>query len=140
MPMYNLIEYSDNYSKTSRILWKYCRDVAAVNDDGAITDFTEANAIDSFDLKVKLTSQTGSNGAKNVEILVPLKHLSNVWRTLEMPLINCEVTLDLHWSEKCIIVATDVAAKATTFSITDTKLHAPVVTSSTQDNVKLLNN
>ena len=55
-----------------------------------------------------------------------------------MPLINCEVTLDLNWSEKCIIVATDVAAKATTFSITDTKLHAPVVTLSTQDNVKLL--
>ena len=55
--MYNLIEYSDNYSKTSRILWQYCRDVTAVNDDGGeITDFTEANATtDLVNVKVKLT-------------------------------------------------------------------------------------
>ena len=58
MPMHNLKEYSDNYSHTSGILWQYCRDVRSVNDDGAITDFTEANAItDSFNLKVKLTGQ-----------------------------------------------------------------------------------
>ena len=139
MPMYNLIEYRDNYSKTSGILWQYCRDVPAVNDDDQILDFTEANTTtDSFNLKGKLTDQTGNNGTKNVEIMVPLKHLSNFWRTLEMPLINCEITLDLNWFENCVIVATNVAVQAKTFSITDTKLYAPVVTLSTQDNAKLL--
>ena len=60
MPMYNLIEYSDNYSKTSGILWQYCR-------DGAIVNFNEANATtDSFNIKEKLTGQTGKNGINNV--------------------------------------------------------------------------
>ena len=62
MPMYNLMEYSDNYSKTCRILWQFCRNVLAVDANGAITDFTEANATDSFNLKVKLTGQIGNNG------------------------------------------------------------------------------
>ena len=138
MPMYNIIEYSDNYSKTSGILWQFCRDAPTVGDDVAITDFNEANATDSFNLKEKLTGQTGNNGTKNVEIMVPLKYLRNFWRTLEMPLINCEITLDLNWSENCVIVATNVAAQATTFSITDIKLYVPVVTLSTHDNAKLL--
>ena len=55
-----------------------------------------------------------------------------------MPLINCEITLDLNWSENCVILATNVAAQATTFSITDVKLYVPVRTLSTQDNAKLL--
>ena len=67
--------------------------------------------------------------------MVPLKYLSNVWRTFEVRLINCEITLDLNWSENCVIVATNVAAQATTFLITD---YVPVVTLSIQDNVKLL--
>ena len=70
--------------------------------------------------------------------MVPLKYLSNVWRTLEIPLIDCEITLDLTWSENCVIVATNIAAQATTFSIIDTKLYVPVRTSSTQDNAKFL--
>ena len=70
--------------------------------------------------------------------MVPLKYLSNFWRTLEMPLINCEITLDLNWSEDCVIVATNVADEVTTFSITDTKLYVPVVALSTQDSAKLL--
>ena len=60
--------------------------------------------------------------------MVPLKYLSNFWRTFEIPLINCEITLDLNWSENCIIVAANVAAQVSTFSITDTKLYVPVVT------------
>ena len=65
MPMYNLIEYSDNYSKTSGSLWQYCRDVPAVNNDDAIIDFTVANATtDLFNLTEKLTGQTGNNGTK----------------------------------------------------------------------------
>ena len=128
MPMYNLIEYSNNYSKTSVILFQCCRDVPAANNNGEVTNFTEANPT---------TGQTGNNGTKNVEIRVPLKYLSNFWRTLEMPLINCEITLDLNWSGNSVIVATNEANQATTFSITDTKLYVPVVALSTQDNAKL---
>ena len=77
MPMHNLIEYSDNYSKTSGVLFQYCRDVPAVDNNGAVSDFTDANATtDLFSLKEKLT---GSNVTKNVEIMVPLKYLSNFW-------------------------------------------------------------
>ena len=95
MPMYNLIEYSDNYAKTSGSLWQYCLDMPAVDNNNAIVDFTENNLTDSFSFKVKITSQTGNGGIKNVEIMVPLKYLSNFWRTLEMPLINCEINLIL---------------------------------------------
>ena len=138
MSMYNLIEYSDNYSKTSGSLWQYTKDIPAVNNDNAIIDFTNNNLSDSFDFKVKMTGQTGDNGTKNVEIMVPLKYLSNFWRTLEMPLINCEITLLLTWSASCIIVSTDVANQNATFAITDTKLYVPIVTLSQQDNEKLL--
>ena len=70
--------------------------------------------------------------------MVPLKYLSSFSRTLEMPLTNCEITLNLNWSEKCVITATNVANQGTKFSITDTKLYVSVVTLSTQDNAKLL--
>ena len=66
--------------------------------------------------------------------MVPLKYLSNFWRTLEMPLINCEINLILTWSEKCVL-SNDT--KATTFAITDTKLYVPVVTLANQNNAKL---
>ena len=141
MPMYNLIEYSDNYKKMSGILFQYSRDEPAKtinNSNIEFVDFTDANLTDSFNLKMKLTGQTGDNGSKNVEIMVPLTYLSNFWRTLEMPLINCEITFDLNRSEKCIMVATNIANQGATFSITDTKLYIPVVTLSTQDNPKLL--
>ena len=128
MPMYNLIEYSDNYSKIFGVLWQYCGYLPTLDDDGAIIDFTEVNAVTGlFYLKLKLTSQTDNNGTKNVLILVPLKYLNNFCRTLVMPLINCELTLELCWSENCVIVATNVAAQATTFFITDTKSYTPIV-------------
>ena len=91
-----------------------------------------------FNLEEKLIAQKGGNCTKNGEIMVPLKYLSNFWRILEMPLINCETTLDLNWSENCVIMATNVAAQTTRFSITDTKLYVSIVTISTQDNAKLL--
>ena len=88
LPMYNLIEYSDNYSKTSGSLWQYCKEIPALDDDGDIVDFNGANATDSFSFKTKITSQTDDNGRiGNVEIMVPLKDLSNFWRTLEMPFL-----------------------------------------------------
>ena len=139
MPMYNLIEYSDNYSKTSGSLWQYCKEIPAVNNDGNIVDFNGANATDSFNFKTKITGQTGNNGrTDNVEIMVPLKYLSNFWRTLEMPLINCEVNLILNWSADCAIIYTNVANQIPTFGITETNLYVPVVTLSTQDNVNIL--
>ena len=70
--------------------------------------------------------------------MVPLKYLSNFWRTLEMALINCEVNLILIWSANCVIVYTNIAYQGATFEITETKLYVPVVTLSTQDNAKLL--
>ena len=85
MPMYNLIEYSNNYSKTSGSLWQYCKDTLAVNNNGDIVDFNGANATDSFNFKTKITGQTNDDGIINVEIMVPLKYLSSFWRTLAMP-------------------------------------------------------
>ena len=70
--------------------------------------------------------------------MVPLKYLSNFWRTIEMPLINCEINLILTWSANCVIIYTDFANQNPTFEITESKLYVPVVTSSTQDNAKLL--
>ena len=125
MPMYNLIEYSDNYAKTSGRLWQYFRDEP---DDNNIEDS------ESFQSKIKITGKTpNNNNEKDVEIMVPLKYLSNFWRTLEMPLINCEVNLILAWSSTCVITESNGAG---TFEITDTKLYVPVVTLSTQENTK----
>ena len=124
--MYNLIEYSDNYSKTSGSLWQYYKDEPNDNLEDS----------ESFKSKVKITVRTPDNGnTKDVEIIVPLQYLSKFWRTLEMPLINCEVNLILTQSKDCVITNSTGEGK---FAITDTKLYVPVVTLSTQDNAKLL--
>ena len=78
MPMYNLIEYSDNYSKTSGSLSQYCKEIPAVDNEGDIVNFNGANATDTFDFKAKIAGQTDDDrDIKNVEIMVPLKYLSN---------------------------------------------------------------
>ena len=138
MPMYNLIEYSDNYAKATGSLWQYCKDIPARNNNNQIVVFAEDNLTDSFNFKVKFTGQTDDDGTKDVEIMVPLKYLSNFWRTLEMPLINCEVNFILTWSSTCVLVATNIANQNATFAITDTKRYVPVVTLSTQENTKFL--
>ena len=138
MPMYNLIEYSDNYAKTTGSLWLYCKDIPALNANDQIIIFAEGNLTDSFNFKVKITGRNGNDGTKNVEIMVPLKYLSNLWRTLEMPLINCEVNLILAWSSTCVLIATNTPNQNGTFAITDTKLYVTVVTLSTQENTKFL--
>ena len=110
MPMYNLIEYSDNYSETSGSLWQYYKDYP--NDN--LTDSK------SFKSKLKITKNPPAPGnTKDVEIIVPLKYLSNFWRTLEMPLINCEVNLILT-SKDCVIANSTREGK---FAITETKLY-----------------
>ena len=91
-------------------LWKYCKDIQAVNDNSNIVQFNEADATDSFNFKAKITGQTGNNARiDDVEIIVPLKYLISSWRTLEMSLINCEVNLILTWSASCVIIYTNVA-------------------------------
>ena len=87
MPMYNLIEYSDNYSDTSGSLWSFKRDEVTNN-----ADVTNDDNAPSFKYKVSNIGNTENNGTKNgVKIAVPLKYLSNFWRSLEMPLINCKM-------------------------------------------------
>ena len=110
MPMYNLIEYSDNYSKTSESLWRYYKDDP--NDN-----ITQS---ESFKSKIRIMGKTPAAGnTKDVEIIVPLEYLSNFWRTVEMPLINFEVNLILTWSSTFVISS---ATGKTKFKITDTKL------------------
>ena len=126
MPMHNLIEYSDSYAKTSGSLWQYFRD----EPDDNLADS------ESFKSKKKITGKTPNNdNEKDIKIMVPLKYVSNVWRTLEMPLINCEVNLILTWSSTCVITNSTGAGR---FAITDTRLYVPAVTLSTQENTKLL--
>ena len=130
MPMNNLIEYSDNYSDTSGCLWHFKRDEITNN-----AELTNDDNAPSFKHKASLIGDTGNNGRKNgIKIAVPLKYLSNFWRSLEMPLINCKVELSLKWYERCLLNAATTA----TFRITDAKLYVPIVTLSTEDNSKLI--
>ena len=127
MPMYKLIEYSDNYSKTSGSLWQYCKEIPAVNNQGNILNFDGTNATDSFNFKTKITGQTNDNGRIDVEIMVPLKYLNNFWRTLEVPLVE----LILKWSVGCVIIYTGAANQVPTLKITEKNLYFLVVTLST---------
>ena len=72
--MYNLREYSNNYSKTSGSLWQYCKEILAVNNAEDIVHFNGANTTDSLNFKTKITGQTGDDEIINVEIMVPLKY------------------------------------------------------------------
>ena len=129
MPMYSLIEYSDNYSDTLGSLWQLKRDEIINN-----ADVTNDNNAPSFKYKESIIGNTENNGRKNwVKIAVPLKYLSNFWRSLEIPLINCKVELSLKWYERCLLTVANTA----TFKITDAKLYVPIVTLSAEDNAKL---
>ena len=132
MPMYNLIEYSDNYSDTSGSLWQFKRDEIVGNINLA------NNNSSSCKYKSNLIGSIVADGANRkkeiVKIVVPLKYLSNFWRSLEMILINCKVELSLTWSENCVL---SNAAGKSTFKITDAKLYVPVVTLSTEDNANI---
>ena len=153
MPMYNLIEYTKNYSKTTESLYNFYRG----EPNSCINNGINYFVIDSksFDYKTKfIESVTNANLIKqNVKTIVPLKHLSNFWKTLDIPLINCEISLVLTWSENCVLTSKttrtgnyendpvvcriDDPADAI-FKITDTRLYAPVATLSTDDDNKIL--
>ena len=140
MPMYNLIEYSDNYSDTSGSLWDFKRDETDNN-----VNVTDDNNAPSFKCKAILIGNTGNDGTKkDLKIAVPLKYLSNFWRSLEMPLINCKVELSLKCIENCVLTSAAIGANAeatgtesTTFEITEAKLYEPIVTLSAENNAKL---
>ena len=108
-----------------------------VEGNGDNVEFNEANPTKSFNSKAKIIRQTVANGRKDV-IIAQLKYLSNFWRTLETPLVNCEITFILNWSDNCVTVSNVKANQGATFSITDTKLYVPVLTLSIEDNAKLL--
>ena len=129
MPMYNLIEYSDNYSDTSGSLWQFKRD--EIEGDVDLTVDAQHIPNNSSSFKYKSSFITNRNGVK---IVVPLKYLSNFWRSLEMPLINCKVELSLSWNPNCVL-SNLVGDSA--FTITYAKLYVPFVTLSTEDNDKL---
>ena len=135
--MYDLIEYSNAYLKTSESLWQYYRDELVLDANANIVDFpADNNNSNWFKLKQQITGKTGNGGTKNVEIMVSLKYLSNFCRTLEMSLINCEITLPLTCSKKIILVAGAIANRVPKYKIklykTGTKLYLPIVISSTQ--------
>ena len=151
--IYNLIEYAKNYSKTTETLQNFYRD----EPNSGLNNGINYCVVDSksFDYKTKfIESVTNANLIKqNVKSVVPLKHLSEFQKTLDIPLINCEISLVLTWSENCVLTSKstrtgnyendpvvsriDDPADAT-FKITDTKLNAPVVTLSTEDDIKIL--
>ena len=131
MPMYNLIEYSDNYQDSSATLYQYKRHETP--EANAINNLT-TNASSSFKYKVNLLGNpvVADNIAKiNIKVVVPLKYLSNFFRSLEMPLIKCKIKLNLTWKKECVL-STD--AGDAVFIINDTKLYVPVVTLSKEDN------
>ena len=144
MLMYNLLECSKNYRKTTGSIWNYYRDEPS----NPLSSNSE-----SFKYKTSITGNIYNIGAgeegydvnkvgKNeTEVVIPLKLLSNFWRTLILPLINCEVELILIWSKNCVLADMAVANNPSTgldFKIIDTKLHVPVVTLSKENDIKLL--
>ena len=152
MPMYNLVEYSKNYRQTTGSSWNYYRDEPS--------DPLSSNS-ESFKYKTGIQGNTynvgvgeagydaNKIGENETEVAIPLKHLSNFWRSLNIPLINCEVELILTWSKNCVLAdmttrnAQDdnpaiVAPSGAKFKITDTKLYVPVVILSKENDIKLL--
>ena len=131
MPMYNLIEYSDNYQYSSATLYQYKRDESP--EDNAINNLNVNNS-SFFKYKVNLLGNavpTNLIVKRNLKVVVPLKYLSKFFRSLEMPLINCKIKLNLTWKKECVL--SNQAGEAVVI-INDTKLYIPFVTLSKEDN------
>ena len=111
MPMYNLLEYSDNYQNSTGSLYHFKRDEPS--DDNA----NVANDTTSLVYKSKLIKGTDVNNANNVKLVVPLKYVSNFFRSLEMPLVNCKIDLELTWRKDCMISSANAAANQVVRSI-----------------------
>ena len=158
MPMYNLLEYSKNYEKTSGSLFDYYRDEPSeliIGDGDNARNISIRNS-KYFDYKTNIIGNLdiGGDEKEDVEIAIPLKYLGNFWRSLDIPLINCKITLILSWYKECVLVGralrnapnpqpnSPIAAiespTSVRFEITDCKLYVPVVTLSAENNNKLL--
>ena len=145
MPMYNLLKYSKNYEKTSGSLFNYYRDESSelITVDGDNPINISIRNSKPFDYKIEITKE-------DVKISISLKYLGIFWRSLDIPLINCEITLILSWYKECVLVgrgyrgppaATANRINSPTsakFEITDCKLYVPVVTLSAENDNKLL--
>ena len=162
MPMYNLLKCSKNYRKTIGLLYNYYRD--ELSDDADDNNFDNIKVINSntFKYKNKITGNTynvnagaqgydvNKNGTQEVELAIPLKYLGNFGRALNIPLISCEVSLELKWDKNCVITSLeqrdigggnkDNAPTGATLAINDCKLYIPEVTLSKDDEIKLLTN
>ena len=178
MPMYNLLEYSKNYRKTIGSLYNYYRD--ELSDDADDNNFRNIKVVNSnsFEYKNKIIGNAynihatipnpdpatatanpsvanpnydaNKEGTKTIELAIPLKYLGNFWRALNIPLISCEVSLELKWNKNCIITSLERrqvgaeprnnAPTGATLAINDCKLYVPVVTLSKDDEIKLLTN
>ena len=162
MPMYNLLEYSKNYRKATGSLRNYNRDEPSNPLSSNFESFKYKTSItaNTYNIDEKITDNDGNEvdnpeydankvGKNETEVVIPLKHLSNFWRSLNILLINCEVELILTWSKSCVLA--DMTTKGAegdspaivvpvvlTFEITDTKLYVPVVTLSKENDTKLL--
>ena len=144
MSMYNLLEYSKNYRKTTGSLWNYYRDEPS----NPLSSNSE-----SFKYKTSITGNTynigdgeegydaNKVGKNETEVVIPLKYLSNFWRTLNIPLINCEIELILTRSKNCVLADMTAANNppiGLEFQMTDTTLYGPVVTLSKENDKKNL--
>ena len=173
MPMYNLLEYSKNYRKTIGSLYNYYRD--ELNDDADNNNFANNNVVcsNTFNYTNKIIGNTyyvdstivpaaggarvanpdydaNNSGNKSIELAIPLKYLGNFWRTLNIPLISCEVSLELKWNKTCVITSQQIGINldggntasptSATLTINDCKLYIPVVTLCKDDKIKLLTN
>ena len=132
MPMHNLLEYSDNYQNLTGSLYQFKRDEPPDNNANVGNDTT------SLVYKSKRIKGTNNNNVNNVKLIVPLKYVSKFFRSLELPLVNCKIDLELTWHKDCMISSANAAAvQVVSFMIRDTKLCVPVVTLSTKDNTNL---
>ena len=131
MPMYNLREYSDNYQDSLAILYQYKRDEPP--EANAIADLTvDYSSLFNYKISFLGNPVVANNIARrSVKVVVPLKYLSNFFKSREMPLINCKINLNLTWKKECVLSTDNGNA---VFIINDTKMYVPVVTLSKEDN------
>ena len=105
MSMYNLIEYINNYSKTTGNLWQYYRDELVLNNAGGVIDFPDVDNISTvLKFKQKITGRKGNHWTNHIQMMVSLKYLSNFWTTLKTSLINCKTNLVITWFANSLTV------------------------------------
>ena len=144
MSMYNLLQYSKNYRKKTGSLWNYYREEPSNPLSSNFESFKDKTGItgNTYNLVAGDADYDATKVSKNeTEVVIPLKHLSNFWRTLNIPLVNCETELILTWSKNCVLANMIPAITAPTgleFQITDTNTYVPVVTLSKENDKHFL--